>query len=298
MKKQYYIILFFSLLTLLFSEENFPSFLNFSPKIRQRVLLTTSCKDCDYIPKVPLAGECIEENGSHFQIMHNGLKVFKDGYCGGWMTEIIRQLKGHHEPQEEKAFYEVLKVLPSNATMIELGCNWSYYSMWFKHTLPQATNYMIEPFPNGINAGIKNFHANQLNGYFYQGIIQKSRFFSKARLINKIQDASKSPPNISIDEFIQDHKLSFVHLLHSDIQGAEFEMLKNCIHAIQNKIIGFFFISTHSEDVHKKCMQFLKKMNYYIIIEHTPAESCSYDGLIVASSIFYPELSDISISKY
>ena len=53
------------------------------------------------------------------------------------MTNIIEILKGHHEPQEEFAFFQVLEQLrrnPSpwgNPRMIELGSFWAYYSMWF-----------------------------------------------------------------------------------------------------------------------------------------------------------------------
>ncbi len=45
----------------------------------------------------------------NYQIMFNGITVIKDCYCGEWMTELISQSEGFHEPQEEKAFFEVLK---------------------------------------------------------------------------------------------------------------------------------------------------------------------------------------------
>ena len=87
--------------------------------------MTTSCRDCDHIPKVAGAGEVVEENGQRVQIMHNGVRVIAGGYDGDWMMEIIRRLKGHHEPQEELVFHEILKTLPEQATMIELGGYWS-----------------------------------------------------------------------------------------------------------------------------------------------------------------------------
>src|SRR5581483_4352870 len=89
-----------------------------------RVLLTIGADDCDYIPKVPQAGEVFEEIGYSYQLMHNGVKVLKDCYYDSWATDVIYGLKGHHEPQEEKVFYEVLKYIPPNATMIELGSYW------------------------------------------------------------------------------------------------------------------------------------------------------------------------------
>ena len=71
-----------------------------------RVQLTISADDADAIPKVADAGKIYQENGTSYQVMHNGIKVLKDGYYAPWVTDTIYALKGHHEPQEEKVFHE------------------------------------------------------------------------------------------------------------------------------------------------------------------------------------------------
>lgn len=69
----------------------------------QRINLTTSCRDSDYIPKVSNAGSVITaEGGDRVQVMHNGCIVLADAYYSSFQTEIIQDLRGHHEPQEEK----------------------------------------------------------------------------------------------------------------------------------------------------------------------------------------------------
>jgi hypothetical protein len=73
---------------------------------QKRVDLITSCRDTDIIPRVEGAGQTFGEN-DEFQRMHNGLIVRRGGYHGDWMTEIIRILRGHHEPQEEKVIASV-----------------------------------------------------------------------------------------------------------------------------------------------------------------------------------------------
>jgi len=93
--------------------------------------MTVSCRDCDAIPKVDRAGEVFEYRGETVQLMHNGVKVVAGGYHGDWMSQIINRLRGHHEPQEELIFHEIMKYIPASATMIELGGFWSYYSLWF-----------------------------------------------------------------------------------------------------------------------------------------------------------------------
>src|SRR5690349_9262709 len=97
---------------------------------RNRIEMTVGCRDSDPIPKVPDAGEIRMENGQQVQIMHNGIRVISGGYHGEWMSEIISRLAGHHEPQEELVFHEILKHVGTKATMVELGGFWSYYSLW------------------------------------------------------------------------------------------------------------------------------------------------------------------------
>ncbi|HEY62360.1 MAG TPA: hypothetical protein G4N95_06890 [Anaerolineae bacterium] len=84
------------------------SSLPLSTEAKRRIKMTASCIDCESIPKVPQAGEVFDSPKGRYQLMHNGVKVVEDGYCGKWMTELIRRLQGFHEPQEEKAFYKLL----------------------------------------------------------------------------------------------------------------------------------------------------------------------------------------------
>lgn len=81
-------------------------------KERKRIIATVSCNDCKSIPKVKNAGK-VFSGKKKYQLMHNGIKIVYGRYHGLWMAEIIRILKGHHEPQEEKVFYEVLKRVPN-----------------------------------------------------------------------------------------------------------------------------------------------------------------------------------------
>ena len=53
--------------------------------VRSRVLLTTSCHDCDEIPKVENAGQVItRDDGQQVRVMHNGVLVEAGGYFGDW----------------------------------------------------------------------------------------------------------------------------------------------------------------------------------------------------------------------
>jgi len=265
---------------------------NFNPEQLRRINQTTSCHDCDYIPKEPNAGQIIPGNPT-CQIMHNGIKILHKAFHGDWMSEIIRKLRGHHEPQEEKVFHEVLKRVPPNACMIELGSFWSYYSMWFNKSVTNAKNYMIEPNPEKYDLGKKHFHLNNMKGNFTKAFIGPTSIPNS--LFMDWDHKSYVLPRISIDDFLDAKGIDFLYLLHSDIQGAEYQMLLGCQKSIAKKKFGYVFISTHG-DCHEKCISFLIKHKFFIIASHTIKESFSADGLIVAASPQVP-LIDLQISK-
>lgn len=64
---------------------------------------------------------------------------------------------------------------------------------------------------------------------------------------------------------MEKHNINFINILHSDIQGAEYEMLLGAEKTFKDKKIGYIFISTHSNDVHNKCLEFLKNKEFKII---------------------------------
>ena len=131
-------------------------------------------RDTDAIPKVPGAGEVIIRDGERLQVMHNGVVVSEGRYHGVWMAEIIRQLRGHHEPQEEFAFHTVLERLatsPKSPIMVELGSFWAYYSIWAKHRIPSARLILLEPDPSNLAVGRHNLELNGMDGQILQAAV-------------------------------------------------------------------------------------------------------------------------------
>ena len=261
-----------------------PSF----PGEERRIRMTVSCDDCQRIPKVPLAGQVLEENGNRVQIMHNGLRVVEGGYHGAWMAEIIRRLRGHHEPQEELAFFEILRHARPGGMMIELGAFWAYYSLWFARAVPDARCVLVEPDPNNLAIGKTNFSLNGVIGEFHQASV--GRTSSPPRPFPCESDGQNRPvPELCVDALIRDHRLSRVELLLADIQGAELRMLEGAAESIRRGLIRFVFVSTHHHAIsgdpltHQKCLQFVRDQGGHVLLEHSVAESFSGDGLLVAS---------------
>ena len=200
---------------------------------------------------------------NNYVIMHNGIKVIKDGYYGDF-SQILILNKGCHEPAEERLFELILKDIPENGTMIELGSYWAFYTIWFNKFVKNAKNYCIEPELNNLNLGKKNCEINNIiNVDFTQGFIGNS--------------------NINLNNFVLEKNIDYIDILHSDIQGYELEMLEDIKDLLKNNKIKYLFISTHSDDLHYKCINFLELNNYRIIASADfETETFCFDGIIVA----------------
>ncbi len=219
-----------------------------------------------YIIRCPDAGKIIDNN----VILHNNIKVVKDCYYGSF-SKILTLNKGCHEPSEERMFQLVLDDINNNSTnnnniMIELGSYWAFYSIWFNKSINNPKNYCIEPDINNLNIGKTNAKLNNVDIDFTQGFIGKKK--------------------INVCDFMKKKNINYVDILHSDIQGYEYEMLTDIIPLLKENKIKYLFISTHSDDIHYKCINLLKNNNYRIIASADfDTETFCYDGIIVACHI-------------
>ena len=256
---------------------------------KQRAAMTISCKDSDSIPKVKAAGSVKTVAGQKVQIMHNGLQVKLGGYYGNWMAEIIKKLRGHHEPQEEKVFHEVLKKIGSKGTMIELGSFWSYYSIWFNKTIKDAINVCCEPDPGNMDVGKENAKLNGADLKFVHAAAGSETGKRIEFTLESKPGETLSVPIMSVDDILREQKIKSLDLLHMDVQGVELEALRGAEQSIKAGKVRFVIVSTHhylfSKDpmTHIKCINYIKSLGGHIIASHTVAESYSGDGLIVAS---------------
>ena len=262
-----------------------------SKDARARIEMTVSAHaDTDGIPKVANAGEIMVDGDAEYQVMHNGLEVIRGGYFDDWMEEIIIRLRGHHEPQEERAFFEVLqRISRDEPVMIELGAYWAYYSLWFQRSFPDARNFCFEPDEESLQLGRANARRNGADVVFEQAAAGKTSG-EFARILSATCPGQTFDIVVkSIDDILDQHSLDHVDLLHMDIQGAELTALYGAVASIRANKIRFLFVSTHhhlmSADpmIHEKCLAFIRDEGGHIIVEHTVAESFSGDGLIVAS---------------
>jgi FkbM family methyltransferase len=259
---------------------------------QRRIALTTSVHDTDSIPKVANAGQVETRDGQRVQVMHNGVVVEADCYGGPWMTEIIKSLRGHHEPQEEVAFYAFVERLKADTpapVMVELGSFWAYYSLWFKKEIPAGTSVCVEPDPLNLEVGRRNFALNGLDARFVHAAVG-SPHGRTMRMRTENESARRKIPLVSLAGLMRDEGLERIELLLSDVQGAEVQMLEDARPLLQAGRVRFLVVSTHHHVIsgdpltHQRCRDVLEESGAHVLADHTVHESASGDGLIVAST--------------
>ena len=247
---------------------------------KDRIQDVINCPDNLYIKRHPNAGKVYKGK----QIMHNGILTTLGGYYGEAIVQMLVKNKGVHEPQEEYAFEKVLGTIPSEATMLELGAYWSFYSIWFNKKIKDAKNFLVEPDLFNMIYGINNFRLNNIKGKFTQAFIGKAAAMYQGT------------PVICVDDYVGENNISFIHILHSDIQGYEYDMLQGAIKTIIDRKIGYVFISTHGNKVHYQCLDFLLANDFVILCSADEQDTYSLDGLIVARANYYAGIEKIEIS--
>jgi hypothetical protein len=219
------------------------------------------------IERVPDAGHVKDD----LVCLHNGNRVHYSGenaYYQGF-SDILIINRGVHEPVEEFAFQECLKVLPPCPSMLELGAYWAHYSMWLKKERPNATVTMVEPDERFLRVGAANFNLNKYQGEFVQAFVGNGHF--------------------EVDGFLESRGRPHLDILHADIQGFEMEMLDGASRALAQKKVDYVFVSTHSQDLHYAVVNRLKSLNYRIEISSDfEFETTSFDGFVFASSPLGP----------
>lgn len=268
-----------------------PRFDHLEPAAADRVRMTVSCRDTDALPKVPGAGEVFELDGTLVQRMHNGILIEEGCYYGPWMTEIIRALGGHHEPQEEIVFHHVLERLlgdEAEPTMIELGAFWSYYTMWFLSRATAGRAVCMEPDPAYLEIGKRNLALNGLEATFVHGAVGAE----PGATLEFVAESTGAPvvvPQYDLDALMAMTGLDRVSLLMVDIQGFETPLLTRAAELLRAGKVRFAIVSTHHHLIsgdaltHQRTLELLKECGAHVIAEHTVSESFSGDGLIAVS---------------
>lgn len=226
-----------------------------------------------FIKRCESAGKL--ENG--IVTLHNGIQVYDKCYYDNF-TDILRLNRGVHEPSEERAFDKVLRHLKDGSTMVELGSYWGFYSIWFLKTVKDGRSFCIESEQKCLSIGINNFKLNEVEGDFTKGFIG----YGKMNLL----------------DYFKEKNIENIDILHSDIQGYEFEMLDQIKSFLFDSKIKYIFISTHNNHIHYKCIELLKEYRYKILCScDFDNETFQFDGFILSCPVDLNEIEPFQIGS-
>ncbi len=214
------------------------------------------------IERDPRAG--VVEDG--FVWVHNGNRVAVEGQDAyyGRFSDVLIVNRGVHEPLEEYVFQEVLRGMPDEPTMLELGAYWGHYSMWMKRSHPRARVFLVEPDATNLEVGRANFARHGYDGVFIQAFVGRQHF--------------------RVDHFLGERGFPRLDILHADIQGFEVEMLEGCVESLHRGLIGYAFVSTHSQSLHDQVVAELSAGGMRIEVSSGfDFETTSFDGFVFAS---------------
>ena len=263
----------------------------FDEHTETRIRLAASCRDCGALPKVQDAGGFRDVGDAPVPVMRDGILVARDACCGPWMTEIIRRLHGHHEPQEELPFSHVLEVIAGSEdapTMIELGSWWGYYSLWFRRQNPSRSVVALEPDLPYLEAGKRNFALNGANGLSVHGAIGDAPG-TNLEFSSTSDGRTRGVRQYALLELMDFAGVERVALLLADIQCAESALIEQSRELLAARLVRFLVVSTHhwtvsgDELTHQRVLGTNREVRGHLIAEHTIGKSYSGDRLIVAS---------------
>jgi FkbM family methyltransferase len=255
-----------------------------------RVSMTLSCRDADSLPKVAGAGSLAEYDGARVQIMHNGVRVLAGAYHGEWMSRIIGGLRGHHEPQEEKIFAQLVACARPGSLIVELASFWAYYSLWFLREVPSSTALCIEPDAQHMAIGRRNAQLNGLSDRVafveaWVGAQNQQNFVARCESDGQL----RALPCLDMNGVLARAGGRSIELLHMDCQGMELGFLQSMRAAASAGKVRFAMVSTHhvsisgSRTTHADCIDAIRDLGGTLLAEYGVLESFSGDGLVVAS---------------
>ena len=259
---------------------------SFPAELQMRIALTLSCRDSDAIPKVAAAGAIMERDDGAVQVMHDGTLVRVDGYCGGWMTEIIHRLRGHHEPQEELIFHHLLPHARPGSLIVELGAWWAYYTAWYLGAVPGAEAVCVEPDPANLELGRANLALNGRTAEFINAALG-GEYRPQVEFHRTGHAETVTIESLDMPALASRLRGRPVEMLHMDMQGCELAFLRSLRRC--GTPVRFVMVSTHHELIsgsattHADCLAELRGQGAVILAEHDVLESYSGDGLIAAS---------------
>jgi FkbM family methyltransferase len=175
---------------------------------------------------------------------------------------------GVYEYKKQSIFSELVE---EGSIVFDIGAHVGFYTLLSSELVgSNGKVFAFEPVPDNILYLTKHLQLNQIanvsiieaavsehNGYTYfdegrnslQGYISR-----KGKLLVR---------TVSLDELYMKGNIPIPKFLKIDVEGAELSVLKGA-RTILNHYHPMIFLATHGEEIHQRCVNFLKSCEYKI----------------------------------
>jgi hypothetical protein len=204
------------------------------------------------------------------------------------MEQIIRDLRGHHEPQAELVFHHLLRHCRPGTTIVDLGAQWAPYTNWYLGAVPGSTAVCLESDSGAMECGQENLSLNGRRAVWVNAAVGETAS-TAASVIRDSDGQCPGLPCHTLDSLLDLVGRRPIEILRLDVEGGEYPFLGTLERAAAAGLLRFVVVATHhvaisgSETTHGDCLRLLAALGATILAEYTVEESFSGDGLVVAS---------------
>lgn len=185
------------------------------------------------------------------------------------------------------SFQDMTRLVKSNSqvTIIDVGANIGQSTQMFLSFFPNAIIHSFEPGPVAFKTLSSNFATDSRVHAWNFGVASSSGTLDLVENSNSDMSSFLSPgkmswgnvakktqvPIVSLDEFTEQNGIGFIHILKSDTQGFDFEVLKGANTLLSNHRIGilrfeFIFSEMYSNlPSFDEVFCFLSKRGYELV---------------------------------
>ncbi|OGK10580.1 hypothetical protein A2767_06705 [Candidatus Roizmanbacteria bacterium RIFCSPHIGHO2_01_FULL_35_10] len=176
---------------------------------------------------------------------------------------------GSYESEQVSIFEKELK---DGDVFFDIGANVGFYSLLAAEIIGKDGKvFSFEPLPENFKYLKKHIEINNYKNIFpfETAISDKVGIAFLGNIINRsqgylIDSGGLKVETISIDEWVKENKLPIPIIIKIDVEGAEMAVLNGVKNTMANNHPKIF-LSTHSEELHKNCRDFLISLGYKLI---------------------------------
>jgi hypothetical protein len=184
--------------------------------------------------------------------------------------------------------------------MIEVGCFWALWSLFFRKRFPKGKNILIELGKRQLDVGETNFRLNKYDFSSYWGglfLDQSGTYHNKSSDIEYSKEDGEywndeisgevCGPELDFAQIYSRENLDVIDLFHMDIQASELSLCTQIqeMGLLHRDRIRNLIIATHSKEIHIQIQNLLDKANYTCFksfpVVGYPLVSHGEDGLII-----------------